>query len=302
MAHPEYVLVTPAYNEERFITQTIECVLAQTILPKRWAIVSDGSTDGTDQIVIRYAASHRFIRYCRITKTRARDFGGRIHAVNVGCAELNVDSYDYIGSLDADVSFGPIYFEQLIRRFSEAPQLGLAGGVVREEHGRNLKPASGERLRAVANAAQLFRRACYEQIGGYPPLPYGGPDTYVEVAARMLGWRVETFDDLVVDHHRLTASAGGLLRGRLRQGYKDNSFGYHPLFEVFKCARRIAEPPLAIGAAARMAGYLWSHLRGERPAVREDFVRFLRKEQLQRVRAVVGLGPDVDEPSRPAFE
>jgi biofilm PGA synthesis N-glycosyltransferase PgaC len=105
----------------------------------------------------------------------------------------------------------------------------------------------------------------------------------------MKGWRVETFNDLIVNHHRCMASAGGLLRGRFRQGCKDFSFGYHPLFEVFKCARRLREKPVIVGGAVRFAGYCWSFLRHDRPAVPKEFVRFLQEEQLRRIRATFGL-------------
>src|SRR4051794_20897623 len=105
-----YVLVTPAYNEERLIGQTIECVLAQTALPQRWAIVSDASTDGTDEVIAGYAKKHSFIRPLRVTTPHARDFGRRIRTVNFGCAALEGLRHDYLGSLDADVSFGPDYF------------------------------------------------------------------------------------------------------------------------------------------------------------------------------------------------
>jgi len=54
----KYALVTPARNEEALIEQTILSVVAQTIRPVRWVIVSDGSTDGTDEIVKRHARHH----------------------------------------------------------------------------------------------------------------------------------------------------------------------------------------------------------------------------------------------------
>jgi len=47
---PTYALITPAHNEEAFIEKTIESVLSQTVLPIKWVVVDDGSTDGTVQI------------------------------------------------------------------------------------------------------------------------------------------------------------------------------------------------------------------------------------------------------------
>lgn len=284
---PDYVLVTPARNEEQHIERTIESVLAQSVLPKRWVIVSDDSADRTDAIVEDFARRHRFIQLRRMSESHPRSFARRIDVVNVGCKELEAIPYDFIGSVDADISFGSHYFEQLLRRFLDAPKLGIAAGVVREVSGYNLNPLPGEAGRFVANAAQLLRRACYEQIGGYPPLPYGGPDTYAEVAARMKGWRVQTFYELVIEHHRYTASVEGLLAGRVRQGRKDYSLGYHPLFEIVKCARRLREPPVFAGVVARLAGYFWSASRRERPAVSAEFVRFLRDEQRRRLRRAI---------------
>ena len=48
------MLVTPARNEEEFIEGTIRSVIAQTHRPIAWVIVSDGSTDRTDEIVRRW--------------------------------------------------------------------------------------------------------------------------------------------------------------------------------------------------------------------------------------------------------
>jgi glycosyltransferase involved in cell wall biosynthesis len=46
-----YVLVTPARKEAQFIELTIKSMVAQIVRPLKWVIVSDGSTDGTDDIV-----------------------------------------------------------------------------------------------------------------------------------------------------------------------------------------------------------------------------------------------------------
>src|SRR5438067_1885691 len=57
----DYVLITPARNEAQFIESTIRSVVAQTIHPRCWVIVSDGSTDRTNEIVQAYAARQGWI-------------------------------------------------------------------------------------------------------------------------------------------------------------------------------------------------------------------------------------------------
>ena len=50
-----YVLVTAARNEGRFIERTLRSVVAQTRLPLHWVIVDDGSTDDILQLVEEFA-------------------------------------------------------------------------------------------------------------------------------------------------------------------------------------------------------------------------------------------------------
>jgi glycosyltransferase involved in cell wall biosynthesis len=286
MGNQTYVLVTAAYNEEQFITHTIESVVSQTVPPRQWVIVSDASRDRTEQIIESYAQKHSYIRLLRITEDHPRNPDAQARAINLGFAQLESADYEFIGNLDADVSFGSNYFGDLLGRFQSNPKLGLAGGIIQEGDGRIQGPPRGEISRAVPLAVQLFRRACHDALGGrYPALRYGGSDTYAEVAARMMGWDVESFPDLVVHHHRYTGSAGGLLRGRFREGLADFSLGYPPLFEGFRCARRLRGRPLILGAFVRMAAYFWSCLWVRERLVPDEFVQFLRTEQRERLRA-----------------
>ena len=81
-----YVLITPARNEEAHIERTIKSVVDQTIRPVRWLIVSDGSTDQTDEIVKRYATALDWIELVRMPQRSGRDFAGKVHAFNAGLA------------------------------------------------------------------------------------------------------------------------------------------------------------------------------------------------------------------------
>ena len=280
-----YVLVTAAYNEGKLIENTIRSVISQHCLPAKWVIVSDGSTDETDAIVSRYAADNQYIQLYRLTEDHPRNFAAQAHAINAGIAQLAATEYDFIGNLDADITVAPSYFEQLLRKFREDPQLGLCGGDVHEKCSDGaFRSRRDNRTSSVAHAVQLFRRACFEAVGGgYVPLPYGGPDTYAEVTARMRGWRVTSFPDLEVLHHRTTGSAGGLVRGCIRQGRMDHSLGTWPPFEILKVLRRLHVDPYVIGSAARLAGFMLSYYRRDKRPVSDEFIQYFRKEQRARV-------------------
>jgi glycosyltransferase involved in cell wall biosynthesis len=283
-----YVLVTAAYNEEKYIERTIQSVVAQSVRPLRWIIVSDASTDRTDELVLKYAKEHPFIVLSRIREDHPRNFTAQVFAINTGFRQLENLKYDFIGNLDADISFGPYYFEQLLKEFHRDRELGLGGGCILEKQDGVFQKRAGTSLVSVAHAVQLFRRSCFESVRPYVPMAHGGPDWIAEVRARQAGWKVATFSDLPVHHYRPTAGAEGLLRGRLRQGRMDYSVGSLFLFEILKCGRRLRESPRILGAAIRFFGYWSSYLRREPLLAPEDFVDYLRREQRRRLRSLLG--------------
>ncbi len=289
-----YVLVTAAYNEGNLIENTIRSIVAQELLPTKWVIVSDGSTDDTDAIVRRYAHRYDFIQLLRLTEDHPRNFAAQAHAINAGFVQINWQESEFVGNLDADITMNPDYFSGLIEKFQNSPKLGIAGGFLYEEGSDGVfrcRPRTS--AFSVAHAVQLFRRPCFQDIGAaYMPLPYGGPDTYAEVSARMKGWEVASFADLKVQHHRLTGSAGGMLRGCLRQGRMDYSLGTLPLFELFKILRRSDCRPVGLGALARLVGFLQCYFSSERPSVPEEFITFFRKEQAGRICRLLKMNDD----------
>jgi biofilm PGA synthesis N-glycosyltransferase PgaC len=279
----DYVLVTAAYNEEANIGTTIDSMLSQHMLPKCWIIISDGSTDRTDEIVSAYLPQNAFMRFIKVARKSGRSFGAKVRALNCGVERLKPLAFTFIGNLDADVSVEPQYFKSLMDRFRQDPALGVAGGFVYEEKHGVFRNRKVNRAYSVAHAAQLVRRECYENIGGYAALAHGGEDWHAQTSARMLGWRAEAFPDLHIYHHRHTGEADNLLRHRFRQGRMDYSLGSDPLFETLKCLERMADKPIIAGGCARLAGFVWSAMCREERPVSDNFVRFLRSEQRGRL-------------------
>ena len=286
---PAYVVITPARNEARFIERTIESVVAQRALPLRWIVVSDGSTDGTDDIVMRHAAMHPWIELVRTPTRLERHFAGKVLAFNAGYLLVKDLPWDAIASLDADISFDEEYFSFLLGKLAADPALGLVGTPFQDHFIYDYRFVSDEH---VSGACQLFRRACFEDVGGYVPVKGGGIDHIAVVTARMKGWKTKTFTDKVCLHHRAIGSARhGSVRARFRDGVTDFALGAHPLWEVCRTMYQMTRRPRIAGGAALFAGFLWSAVRGRERPVGTDFVRFRRDEQMRRLRAFITRRP-----------
>lgn len=284
-ALPSYVLITPARNEARYIELTLRSMVAQTYRPLKWVIVSDGSTDGTDEIVKEYLPTNPWMQLIRMPDRKERHFAGKVHAFNAGYAALGTLSYDIIGNLDADVTFDDGYFEFLMTRFVQYPDLGVAGTAFSENSLQydyrftNIEHVSGQ--------IQLFRSKCFKHIGGYQPRRHGGIDWVAVTTARMKGWRTRTFTEKIFIHHRQMSSAvNSGLSLLFHGGIKDYLLGNHAAWEVFRCIYQAARPPYVIGGALRFAGFAWGVLRHMDRQLPSDLMHFAQREQMRRLKGL----------------
>lgn len=281
-----YVLVTPARDEAAYIGKTLESVVAQTVRPLRWVIVSDGSTDGTDDIVKKYAAQYKWIELLRMPDRTERHFVGKVRAFNAGYARLGDLDYRIIGNIDADASFEPDYIEYLLDKFAQYPRLGVAGTNYRENSWQNAVKYDYRftNREDVSGLCQLFRRECFEAIGGYQPSRHGGIDLVATLTARMHGWETVSFADKIAIHNRQqgTADAHRYLV-EFDNGWKDYVFGGHPLWEFCRAVYLLTRKPMVIGGCLLLAGYFWAMVTGAKKTFAEDVIAFRRREQMSRL-------------------
>ena len=280
----QYVLLTAAKDEEGCLGEVIQAVLRQTVRPVAWFIMDDGSTDQTAAIVRRFAAEHPFIRLQSGDPRSGRSFGSQYKAINAAYLLAKSLEFDFVAVQDADQApASEDYYWSILREFRNNPRLGAASGFVFE------RPAGAwacrpDNSRDSVAASAVFRRTCFDQIGGYTPLHYGGSDWLMQLNVRMAGWELLTRPDLRLLHYRLTSSAGGIWRGKFRAGMMDASFGSHPLFEFCKSCRRLPSRPFVFGSLLRLGGYSWWKLSGRKPLITPEQVAFLRKEQVAKLR------------------
>ena len=275
------VLVTPARNEADFLEQTIQSVIGQSVLPLKWVIVSDGSTDGTNDILRKYSDQYSWIESVILPGRADRHFAGKVQAFNAGLQKVQDLKYDVIGNLDADISFDdPEYFAFLLGKFEQDPRLGLAGAPFRE--GTVQYDYRFSRKEHVSGACQLFRRECFQSIGGYVPIKEGAIDLVAVVTARMNGWRTETFPEKFCVHHRQMGTAKeGFVRATFKSGYGDYRMGVHPVWQLLRSIYQMSRKPLIAGGVLLLAGYLWAVVTRAKRPVSADFVNFRGREQKQ---------------------
>src|SRR6266496_4338224 len=282
----KYVLITPAHNEERFIKKTLDSMVAQTWLPERWVIVDDGSTDQTPETVQTYARRHPWIGLGIQPQRLDRSFAGKVHAFNAGLARVQSLEFDVIGNLDADLSFEPDYLAFLMQKFSGDPKLGVAGTPFIEDGYDSARDSfAGENH--VAGGCQLFRRQCFQEIGGFIPNRAGGVDWIAVTTARMKGWKTRSFPEKRFHHYRSLGTAGRSSVGAtFSYGKKDYCLGGSPLWQLFRVVYRMTKRPLLIDGFALLAGYCWAALRRTKRAVTPELMRFHRREQMNKLRAI----------------
>jgi len=284
----KYVLITPAHNEEAFIEKTLASMVAQTILPERWVIVDDGSTDRTAEIVDRYAARCPWIELVRLPQRQDRNFAAKVHAFNVGFERVRSMEFEAIGNLDADISFGPDQFEFLLQKLIEDPNLGVTGTAYNEE-GFDSTKDSFESENSVHGACQVFRRQCFSEIGGYLPNRAGGIDWIAVTTARMKGWKTRNFPERRFRHHRRMGTAErGAVGAMFAYGKKDYYLGGSVSWQLFRVAYRMTKRPLLVGGLALLSGFCWAALRFEVRPVSRDLMRFHRREQMMKLKGVLG--------------
>jgi GT2 family glycosyltransferase len=239
--------------------------------------------------VLQYSANYNFITLVyKTAKINGQvDFSSKVHAIKMGYEKLQGIDYDFIGILDGDVTFNSSYYEKILEKFSKNSKLGIAGGIILDQYDDHCIRRSPNRSDYVSGCIQLFRRKCYEDVGGLYPINEGGEDTIAAITAQMKGWVVEAFEELNIYHHKHGKATRDKLKEAFRTGRMFYALGSHPLFEILKSIKNIRAKPYLLFATTRMCGYLIPYLKRQRRPVTEQFIQFLRKDQIDQLKQIL---------------
>ena len=285
MSGRDYVVVSPVRNEAEFLQRTVDSMIAQTVKPKTWIIVDDGSTDDTVDIVRRAAADHDWIRpHHRADRGVRKVGGGVVDAFYDGLGQVYMDQYDYLCKLDGDLEFGPRYFEDLFEKFEAEPRLGTASGKSWLRVGDRLVPErTGDDF--SQGQTKLYRVSCFREIGGFVrEVMWDGIDCH---RCRMLGWAARSFHDesLRFIHLRpMGSSFKSVFHGRRRWGRGQYFMGTHWLYALAIAGYRTMERPFLLGGICILMGYFGAAVRRVKRYEDPEFRKFLRQWQLARLK------------------
>lgn len=283
MKDASYVIISPVRNEQEHLPKTIQSVRQQTLIPTRWIIVNDGSHDGTGAIVDAAARDCDWIRAIqRPDRGYRKPGGGVIESFYDGLRTLGPEPWDFLVKLDGDLSFDPDYFERCLERFGAQPRLGIAGGTVHcYRHGKLEIESKIDPQFHVRGATKIYRQACWRDIGGLLKSP--GWDTLDEVKANMLGWHTGTLPDLKIIHHRPAGEASGTWNNWVKNGQANYVAGYHPIFMLAKCFRRLWERPYLLASCGLLAGFVGGYLKHIPQVADQELIRYFRQQQVRRL-------------------
>ena len=272
------LLVSAVHNEAEHIAEVAWAVAAQTRPPDLWLVVDDDSDDGTLERLRELEPEIGFMRVLAVPAGLTSAAGDRLAAAAVERAfdwalgTVEWRSFSHIGKLDGDTLLPPDYLEEMLERFEADPGLGVAGGALteRSEGGWRVVPTPADQATGLA---RIYRRECFEEIGGIPERL--GSDPITVTYARMRGYGARTFADLPVRHLRPMGTRQGVLRGRARHGATHYIVGYGFLWAVLRSLMlAVRSRPVLLGGAAFLFGYLRAALGPTERVDDEEFRAF----------------------------
>lgn len=210
-SNPAVSVIIPAYNVAPYIGETLDSLLVQTHADWEAVVVNDGSTDGLDDVLARYADEPR-IRVVDQANT------GLAGARNRGIAEARAD---VIALLDGDDRYRPAYLETMLAALAADPGLGFVfcdaimfGTPTRE--GRRFsefEPQDGPvtLTRVILRQINIFgsttiRRAALDEVGGFDPRLRACEDLDLWLRILAAGYGAARVDAALVEYRRRTDS------------------------------------------------------------------------------------------------
>lgn len=281
-AMKKYIIITPVKNEEKYINETLQSIKNQTLQPYKWIIVNDSSTDRTKEMIENYTKDYDPIMLKNLANRgeKRRRGKGVVELFYTGFNLIKDDDFDYVVKLDGDLRLPTDFFEKIIFKFEKNPALGIASGVSYiQKKGKWIRERAAKGY--TYGETKVYRKQCFKDIGGL--VPNMGWDGIDHIKAVMRGWQASSFDDIIFYHLRPEGKGTGRIKAAYEEGICCYFMGYHPVFLILRSVKRSLHYPYIIGGLTMMLTYFNCTLFNKNRIDDPEFIKFLRKNQLQRI-------------------
>jgi glycosyltransferase involved in cell wall biosynthesis len=275
-----YVIISPCRDEAEYMERTLESVINQSLVPTKWIIVDDGSTDDTPQILERYAKQYPFIQIVTRQNRGFRKVGpGVIDAFYEGYESINPQDFEYVCKLDLDLDLPPRYFEILIEKMHQNPRIATCSGKPYNDiNGKFVSEKRGDEM--SVGMTKLYRMSAFIQIGGFVrEVMWDAIDCH---RCRHMGWLAYSWDepDLRFNHLRMMGSSQhNILVGRMRHGFGQHFMGTGAVYMAATSIFRGMQRPFIIGGLAMFWGYLKSKFAKDTQLSAPELIKFINRYQ-----------------------
>ena len=277
----KYYLIIPTYNEEKFISLTLQSLVEQTVLPSKVVVVNDNSTDGTAAITEEFAKQYPWISLVNKVSNAIHLPGSKvIQAFHEG--EKHIDeNYDILVKIDADLIFPSNYFETIINHFQSDDRIGMVGGFCYiEKDGRWILENLTDKDH-IRGALKAYRKATFKEIGGLKPAM--GWDTVDELLCKFYNWKIVTDESLHVKHLKPTGARYDKT-ARYKQGEAFYTLGYGFLITAIASAKLAMMKKKPLLFIDYIKGF-WKAKSERKPLlVTTEQAKFIRKYRLQKMK------------------
>tara|TARA_B100000579_G_C22800316_1_gene839411 strand:- start:513 stop:1358 length:846 start_codon:yes stop_codon:yes gene_type:complete len=272
----QYSIITPVKNEEKYIASTIQSVLEQSVIPDRWIIIDDHSTDQTKEIISEYMSNNNFIELIFAPEINIQEISARIaHLFNLGYASLNKKN-SLVLKLDGDIILPPDYAEYFISMFIKNQELGIASGCV-DYRGTKEKNYDNSLTRG---AAKFYRKDCFNEIG--QAYLSRGWDTIDNYAAQSLGWETKKYD-IYFKHNKEEGKKSGSIMLRYWTGLYNGRVPYYLPYFIFKIIYYTFSRPVILGSLLELIGYFKARFFDRKKPFPGHVSKYVIKIQKQKI-------------------
>jgi glycosyltransferase involved in cell wall biosynthesis len=197
MTNPKVSIIVTCFNLAKYLDEALQSIFNQTYPNWECMIVDDGSTDNSGEIAREWETKDpRFVYLYK-------ENGGVSSARNLGIEKAK---QDYILTLDADDKYEASFLDKAMKVLVSDEQLGIVsswgqyfvGDQLFQVYRLSGKSTVDFLFYNDAVGTSLFRKKCWEQVGGYDGNPKNGYEDwefYLRVCA--LGWKAHVIEEVL---------------------------------------------------------------------------------------------------------